>query len=226
MIKLKKILNEEVDNYELEELVGKEAILQYLQAHGEQPEVVVLGTDEYIIWDDNIVDVEYPVVKEKQDWLYRSEGQRLVSRLTDAFEEEFNRRFWERPERLFHATPTENVENIKQHGLQAQHKSRGLANRHIRQAVFTSTEPDWITQSYGPSVVTIHTDLMKQDGFMPMVTKEPNHVEADVTNFIANKIKAWDDDRASSNAQSEGTTDDTIIIHSAVPAKYLSFEHV
>jgi hypothetical protein len=228
MIKLRKLLREDVDDYEIEDLEGKDAILQYLQAHGKDPEVVKLGNDEYIIWDDNIIDPEYPRVKSKNDWVYSMEGNRLVNTLTGAIEDKFNTEFWENPQVLFHATPTENVEDIKVNGLKSQHKSRGMANRHIRGAVFTSTEPDWITHSYGPSVITINTRLMKQDGFMPYVTKEPNHTESDVINFLLRKIKASERelDRDYSNARSEGTTDDTVIIHSAVPAKYLSFELV
>ena len=224
MIKLKKILLE-VDAAELEDLQGKDAILSYLTSHGKSPSVVKLGEDEYIIWDDKILDPEYPDVKIKRNWIYGMEGQRLIQRLTDAWEEQFNTRFWTSPQTLYHATPTANVESIKVNGLTLQHKSRGLANRHIRGAVFTSTEPDWITQSYGPSVITINTRLMKQDGFMPLVGKEPNHVEADITNFIARKIGAWDDDRDLANSFSEGTTDDTVIIYSHIPPKYLSFEH-
>jgi len=224
MIKLKKIL-EEVDHFELEDLQGKDAILQYLQAHGKDPQLITLGSDEYIIWDDNIIDPEMPYVKEKRRWIYDSEGQRLISRLTDAWEEKFNARFWEHPEILFHATPTENVEAIKREGLKLQHKSRGMANRHIRGAVFTSTESDWITHSYGPSVITINTRLMKADGFMPHVGKEPNHVEGEVTDFVAGKIGAWEEGHHDlSNARSEGTTDDTVIVYSAIPPKYLSFE--
>ena len=225
MIKLKRLLKE-VEDSEIEDLQGKDAILQYLVAHGKEPQVIDLGGTEYIIWDDSIVDAEWPYVKEKNDWIYGTEGQRLISRLIGAFDDKFNERFWEHPERLFHATPTENVENIKANGLSSQHKSRGFANKHIRAAVFTSTEPDWITHSYGPSVITIHTDLMKKDGFTPYVTKEPNHIEADVTNFVARKIGAWKDEMDLSNSRSEGTTDDTVIIHSPVPAKYLSFELV
>ena len=224
MIKLKKLLRE--DDSELENLEGMEAIANYLTTHGKKFEIIKLGSDEYIIWDDNIIDPEYPVVKEKRDWIYGMEGQRIIRAMTDTMEERFNTQFWEHPEILFHATPTENVENIKREGLKAVHKSRGLSNRHIRAAVFTSTEPDWITHSYGPSVITINTRLMKSDGFLPQVTKEPNHVEADVTNFIARKIGAWDEDRDLANGHSEGTTDDTVIIHSNIPVKYLSFEHV
>jgi hypothetical protein len=102
------------------------------------------------------------------------------------------------------------------------HLSRGLANRHIRAAVFTAQSPEFCMQYYGPEVFVINTSQMKIDGFMPMVTKEPNHTEADVINFIADKIKAWDDNRDLANANSEGTTDDTVIVYSNIPPKYLT----
>jgi len=216
------IKEEDVDDFELEELQGKDAILQYLDAHGKKGEVIDLGGEEYIIWDDNIVDPEYPIVKEKSDWIYGMEAMRLVSRLNDAAEDHFNKRFWEYPEVLFHGTPRENVENIRREGLKATHKSRGLSNRNIHRAVFTSTEPEGTVNSYGPVVVTIRTDLMKKDGFMPYATKEPNHTEAEVIDFIAGKIGAWEPGQHDlSNAYSEGTTEDTIIIYDSIPSKYL-----
>ena len=216
------IKEEDVDEYELEDLQGKEAILQYLDAHGKRGEVVDLAGNEYIVWDNNIVDVECPDVKEKSDWMYGMEAMRLVANLTSMVEDQFNKRFWEYPEVLFHATRQEFVEEIRKEGLKAQHVSRGLANRHIGRAVFTSTEPDWISHSYGPVVITIRTDLMKKDGFMPYVTKEPNHVEAEVMDFIAGKIGAWEPGHHDlSNAYSEGTTEDTIIIYDSIPPKYL-----
>ncbi len=226
MIKLKHLIKE--DDSELEDLEGVEPIMQYLQGHGKSPELIKLGTEELIIWDDNIIDPEFPRVKKKADWIYSMGGRKLASAMTGAIEDKFNAEFWKHPQTLFHATPTNNVENIKVNGLSAVHKSRGMANKHIRSAVFTSTEPDWITHSYGPSVITIHTDLMKKDGVMPYVSKEPNHTEHEVIMFLLRKIKASDREmeRDYSSAQSEGTTDDTIIIYSPVPAKYLSFELV
>jgi hypothetical protein len=216
----------EVDGTDLEDLQGKDAIIQYLQAHDKDPKIVKLGTDEYIIWDDNILDPEWPTVKKKANWMYDSEVQKLVERLKDVVEEKFNDRFWNRPELLFHGTPKENLEIIKHEGLKAMHKTRGMSNKYIRSAVFTSTEPDWISYYYGPVVVTIQTGLMKKDGFMPMVTKEPNHTYDEVMNFIAHKIGAWDENHDESSARSEGTTDDTVIIYSSIPLKYLSFERV
>lgn len=214
--------DEDVDDYEIEDLQGKDAILQYLTAHGQSPEVVDLGGTEYIIWDDNIVDPEWPYVKDKDDWIYSTEGLRLIMRLKGMMEDKFNKNFWERPEVLFHATPRENVENIRKEGLKAMHKSRGFSNKNIHAAVFTSTSPEWITIHYGPVVVTIRTDLMKKDGFMPYVTKEPNHTEAEVIDFIAGKIKAWEPGTKDlSNAYSEGTTEDTVIVYASIPPKYL-----
>jgi hypothetical protein len=221
MIKLKTIF-EVIDEYEIEDLNGKDAILQYLTSHGATPEVIVLGKDEYIIWDDKIVDPEFPYPKEKEKWLYDTDAMRLVNTLTDMVEEQFNNRFWMYPELLYHGTPKENVPLIKLEGLKMRHLSRGLSNRHISAAVFTAQSPEFCMQSYGPEVFEINTIQMKADGFMPFVTKEPNHTEADVINFIAKKIKAWDDEKDLANSYSEGTTDDTVIIYSNIPPKYLT----
>ena len=213
---------DDIDDFELEELQGKEAIMQYLTDHGKSPEVVELGKDEYIIWDDFIVDPEYPNVEEKGDWIYGMQGIRLVSELKDMMEDRFNAFFWKHPEMLFHATPRENVEDIRKDGIKAMHKSRGFSNKNIHAAVFTSTEPDWIGFHYGPAVIGIRTDLMKKDGVMPYVTKEPNHTEAEVMDFIAGKIKAWEPgSKDLSNAYSEGTTEDTVIVYASIPPKYL-----
>ena len=226
MIKLRLLIEETIDATELEKLEGNApSILQYLDFQGKSAELIKLGTDEYIIWDDNIVDPNYINIKKKENWIYDSEGQRLIRNLIGAFEDKFNTQFWNYPQILYHATPTENVGQIKQDGLKAIHLSRGLSNRHIKSAVFTSTEPECIG-SYGPSIITINTKLMKEDGFTPYVTKEPNHVESDVTNFIARKIGAWEDDKELSNGHSEGTDDYTVIVHSPIPPKYLSFEMV
>jgi len=219
---VRRSMEEEVDRFELEDLEGKDAILQYLTSNGKDAEVVDLGGTEYIIWNDNIINLEWPNVKEKKHWIYSTECQRLVGELTGMVEDKFNAFFWQHPEVLFHATVQENVEDIRKKGLLAIHKGRGMSNRHIHYAVFTSTEPDWITHVYGPVVITIRTDLMKKDGFTPYVTKEPNHTEAEVIDFIAGKIKAWEPGTHDlSNAYSEGTTEDTVIIYESVPPKYL-----
>jgi hypothetical protein len=225
MIKLKQLIieSEDYDEDEIENLEGLEAIVQYLQAHDKEPQIIDLGGEKYIIWDDNIIDPDWSRVHKKSDWVWDTSAQRLRERLRDTLEDKFNARFWERPEPLYHGTPKENVEKIQQEGLKMQHKSRGLSNRHISRAIFTEQEPEYCQCHYGPEVFQIDTITMKQDGFMPRVEKEPNHVEADVINFLAHKIGAWDEqgDRDWANSQSEGTTENTIILYANIPPKYL-----
>ncbi len=224
MIKLKKLIveSDEYDAREIEDLEGIETIVQYLTDHDKEPEIIDLGGDKYVIWDNNIVDPEFPIVEEKSDWVWIPSARRLREKLTDMIEERFNRMFWENPEPLYHGTPEENVETIKREGIKRQHKSRGLANRHIHSAVFTEKSPDYCQYHYGPEVFMIDTFAMKRDGFMPQVVKEPNHVESDVINFLAHKIGAWEEDRDYAQSQSEGTTEDTIIIYADIPPKYVT----
>ena len=55
MIKLKLIIeSEDYDEDEIENLEGVEAVMQYLQAHGKEPQIIDLAGENYIIWDDNI----------------------------------------------------------------------------------------------------------------------------------------------------------------------------
>lgn len=220
MLKLKTLLAEGYDP-EIEDLEGADAIMQYLVAQGKEPQLISLGTDQYIIWDDNIIDPEYPIVEKKKDWLYGNSAWRLREFMSSEIEDRFNKRFWEHPEPLYHGTPKENVESIKREGLKKQHKSRGLSNRKITAAVFTERSPDYCGFHYGPAVFEIDTPQMKVDGFMPYVTKEPNHLDSDVINFLAHKIGAWDDEQDLSQAWSEGTSEDTIILYTDIPPKYL-----
>ena len=225
MIRLKKLIieSEDYDEDEIENLEGIDVIMQYLQAHGKEPQIIDLAGENYIIWDDNILDPDWPKVQTKSDWLWDHSAWRLRERIRDLIEDRFNQAYWERPEPLYHGTPKENVQSIQQDGLKMQHKSRGLSNRNIHRAVFTEQEPEYCQYHYGPEVFEINTPAMKADGFMPRVEKEPNHVEADVINALAHKIGAWDEqgDRDWANSQSEGTTEGTIILYADIPPKYL-----
>lgn len=227
MIKLKEIISpsgsENYNERDIEDFESKEEILAYLAHHGKEAQVIQLGKEEYIIWDDKIVDPEFPRVQEKREWVWDHSAWRIREALQDLIEERFNAAFWMHPEPLYHGTPEENVESIKNFGIRMQHKSRGLSNRHISQAVFTEKSPEFCRYHYGPAVFEINTPQMKADGFMPVVTKEPNHIESDVVNFLAHKIGAWtpDEDRDFAQSQFEGTTEDTIIVYDNIPAKYV-----
>jgi len=236
MIKLKSLLTERFFTYSelreagekytrelkdgVEELTTKEEILAYLTEKNANPQVVELFGDEYITFFSQIVDLDGPFVYDAEQWIYSSAGQSIVNLIADKLEEKFNQRFWEHPEILYHATPTANVENIKRDGLKMQHKSRSMSNRHIQSAVFTTTEPEAVVHSYGPELFSINTKKMKQDGFMPMVSKEPSYAESDAINYLANKIHVWKDER-DLVSQSDGTDSTTVIVHENIPPKYL-----
>jgi hypothetical protein len=222
-IKLKRLLIEtdEFDDRELEDLEGVDAIVQYLQAHGKEPQVVDLAGSKYVLYDDMIVEPDWPWPKKKEQWLYDNSARQLRDQLMDEIERRFNDRFWKHPEPLYHGTPKENVESIQREGLKMKHISRGFSNRHIHAAVFTEMNPEYCQYHYGPEVFMIDTPQMKADGFMPRVEKEPNHLESEVLNAMAHKIGAWEDDKDLANPMSEGTSEDTVIIFSNIPPKYL-----
>lgn len=205
---------------DVENLTTKEEILNYLTEKSVHPQVVNLLGEEYITFLSNIVDLDGPFVYDAEQWIYSSTGQHIVNRISDKLEERFNKMFWERPEALYHATPLANVNEIKTNGLKMQHKSRSLSNRQIRAAVFTSTEPEAIVHSYGPALFAIDTNLMKQDGFTPEVSKEPSYAEQDAINHLAKMIHVWSDEKELVS-QSDGTDSNTIIVHSNIPPKYL-----
>jgi len=71
-----------------------------------------------------IIDVEYPDIDTKtlDDFLSTSDYNDLED--WGVIEPNFNKTFWEHPYPLFHASPEENVENIKQDGLKVMNKSR------------------------------------------------------------------------------------------------------
>jgi hypothetical protein len=202
-----------------------------------KPQVVKLFGDDYVIYGDYIVDVDGPLIEEKENWLWSPHTQQIVNRISEKIEEELNQRFWENPYPLYHASPKENLESIKQEGLKPQHQSRSLTNRHINAAVFTTTEheevwnpaysKDWIPGGpYGDLLVMIHTDMMKSDGYMPEVSREPAYAEQAAMNELARRIQTWDrhGEERETVSSSDGVSPQTIIIHGNVPAKYLSYE--
>jgi len=155
------------------------------------------------------------------EWLHRLPEHRLF----DTFEElgipypDFNKRFWSRPETLFHATTEENVPLIQQSGgLNPANKTRGISNRHVRGVVFTSSELDDLADgSYGDVVFSISTGLMKQDGYMPTVTQEPDVEEAEARSALAHRLGIEDYEPYIE----QGMGHYTVIVHGAIPLKYL-----
>jgi hypothetical protein len=222
--------------YTIEDLKGTDKIVKYLESVNMNPQVVHLFGDDYVIYGDYIVDVGGPSVQEKENWLWSSGAQQIANQISEKIEEKLNQRFWEYPQPLYHASPKENLESIKNDGLKPQHQSRSMTNRHITAAVFTTTEHEevwnpayskgWIPGGpYGDLLVSINTKQMKADGYTPEVTREPAYAEQAAMNELARRIQAWEKYGERETVSSgDGVSPQTIIIHGNVPAKYLSYE--
>jgi len=146
----------------------------------------------------------------------------LVIKFTDEFNNITHEYFWKNPSMLYHATKRENITDIKKDGLKIQNITRGLSNRRIGSAIFTSSYEEEDLSSYGDVLIKIDTVKMKNDGITPQITKEPNHIYSDVVNFLYKKLKCSEEDCDYSNAYSEGTSEYTYIVYGNIPAKYLT----
>ncbi len=137
---------------------------------------------------------------------------------------DFNKMFWEYPRTLYHCTPSKNVPSIQARGLTRQNQTRGINNRSVGSAIFTTQEEEnveSVRQSYGPVVIAINTRAMKADGFTPYVTQEPEVEEAEELAFIFRKMgEEVDIDRFIDS--SGGISQYTVIVHENIPTKYLS----
>jgi hypothetical protein len=137
---------------------------------------------------------------------------------------DFNKNFWIHPHTLYHCTPDEHVPAIEQNGLRPSSKTRGISNRGVGAAVFTTMhyeEVDSLRMSYGDNVFMIDTKAMKQDGYMPEVSLEPEWEQAKKLEFIYHKLGKEDMEASRFVDSSDGVSEGTVIVHGAIPAKYL-----
>lgn len=129
-------------------------------------------------------------------------------------EAEFNADFWSNPQTLYHGTS--DIESVLADGIEPRSETRGLNNKHVGDAVFTTSSTD-IAESYG-SVVKIDTGGMKRDGYMPFVSQEPEFMEYDQIGVIASRLRIEFD----SEIADPGIDPSTVIVYGHIPAKYLS----
>jgi hypothetical protein len=124
--------------------------------------------------------------------------------------------FWEHPTRLYHATTEDAAEDIVVEGLLPMSGSRGLRNRGVGKAVFTTLNEEQAHHGpYGDVVFEIDTKAMARDGYTPEVSQEPDVVEAEALNALASALNVEDFVSESENDR------ETVIVYGAIPAKYL-----
>lgn len=123
--------------------------------------------------------------------------------------------FWAHPVPLYHATPSENVDDILEVGLEPRSDSRGLRNRGIAEAVFTTLDREKAESGlYGDAVFAIDTKAMAAAGYTPQVTSEPDVVEAAAAATFAWALGLEID------VESENDPD-TAIVHGPIPPEFL-----
>ena len=194
-----------------------EQVQRALNASGARQITLPNGETLYVTDDDVITGVEdgYPSIESKENWLADAD----VDKYYPNVEQRWNDEFWESPSPLYHATPKENVANILKHGLQARNQTRGLSNRAVGSAVFTTSESEETAQgSYGDTVFEIDMEAMAQLPDRPFVSQEPPILEAELREALA-RLMGFEDyyDEPSSDISPY-----TVIIYGEVPPQFLT----
>jgi hypothetical protein len=169
------------------------------------------GGYEYDIIDESLYS------KDLRQWLWDLSDSSIYQ-MTN-YDYEFWNNDFERCN-LFHATKEENVESILKDGLLTKNESRGLTNRFVGSAIFTSTEMHEMS-TYGDYIFEIDTDTMKKDGYMPRVTLEPEVEDHFARINLISKLGLRDFFFDFQPVDS-GMEEDTRIVHGNIPAKYLT----
>lgn len=135
---------------------------------------------------------------------------------------DFNKDFWDdvgEGHTLYHATNPKNKDEILKNGLGPRNKTRGINNRFMPSAIFTSDNPD-STEPYGTLIFEINVGQMKKDGYMPTVSMEEPLEDAKARESLAAKLGIEDYDYMSEYA-SEGLYENTVAFYDNIPPKYL-----
>lgn len=170
--------------------------------------------DTYVSTDFND---NYPRYDEAQYWISNLSDMELDMYIPDNEEDNF----WNNPVPLYHATKSDRIESIKEHGLLKKNESRGLSNRGMSSAVFTTANmDDLLTGSYGNSIIEIDTLKMKQDGYTPEVSGEQPLDYEKKREALADMLEI---EYISDGFSSEGYFEDTVVIFGNIPPKYLIF---
>ena len=202
----------------IEDAVGLDAVIEVLKSNEIVHKVIYFGGNKVIVLPESSLviydfDGGYGAVESVEDFVYSS--------YADGLKEygDFNKDFWNSPATLYHATTEENFELIKStDGLKGMCKTRGISNREVGCAVFTTmNHEDLMSGSYGNVILEIDTRAMKADGYMPMVSREPEIEEVEATDNLVRRLGLHYEVE-----YSDKLFLDTVIVHGSIPMKYIS----
>lgn len=174
--------------------------------------VLYLLTDSrpYVIEVDDEGVAEAEAVSDLIDRLSNFGGVDNYIRLPD-----FNQEFWDFPAPLYHGTSETSWAKIRKTGLEPRSDSRGISNRFVGSAVFTSLDVN-VPADYGDVIVQIDTTAMKRDGYTPQVSLEEGIEEAEALRALAHSLGVEYEPEIE-----YGIDPETVVIFGPVAAKYL-----
>ena len=175
------------------------------------------GERRVVEWDGRDKNVS---TYDPKDYIWER-ADRMVEDVSDKLAAQFSKDFAESPGVLFHATTEENAESIEKEGLEPRSETRGLTNRSVGEAVYTTENEDSARSgTYGDVVFRIDLEAMKKDGVpLPEAEKEPAAFEYEARESVAYALGVEDFHQDGSG---DGADDpETVVLHGSIPAKYL-----
>jgi hypothetical protein len=174
------------------------------------PPVYVLD-DQLVVWDGKDM---YPSVENVYTWI----SDANLELYFPGWETRWNEQFWRHPALLYHATTTEKAATIQIEGIQPRNETRGIANRSVGAAIFTTVNYDAAHDgSYGDVVFEIDTRALAKAQRHPYAAQEPPVVEYELRNALAHKLEIdYEADIES------GMSEDTVILYGAIPPEFFT----
>jgi len=178
--------------------------------------VYVASNGDLVEWDGESNTFNHIDASDVSQWVY--ENDREVDRIQAEIEDRFNDDFWSGPPPLYHATQDENVEGILKDGIEATAETRGMSNKNVGSAVYTTSEyEEALGGSYGNNIFEIDMKAMKKDGLTPYVSMEPDIARGEAMGALANAV-GCEDFRYDYES---GMSPTTVVVNSGIPSKYL-----
>lgn len=122
------------------------------------------------------------------------------------------------PSVVYHGTPKENVEDILREGFECRSDSRGISNRGVGCAVFTTSEESE-AEEYG-EVLRIDIGAMERDGVLPRISQEPEVEYYNACDAFASRFGLYLGDSVFYDVE-QGMSPNTFILHGPVPPEYI-----